>query len=111
MHLFIHSIVENWIKTNRFEALEMSILNQVFMIVTLTGPVTVLFGGNDKVLELVAAFVNVLLLQSHLLGLLQFQTAIIASDNSCYGELSRDGLAVLVLIKIYLPTNFRLQPS
>ena len=61
----------------------MGILSQIFIIATLTGPVNVLLGGNDKVPELVDGFVNVLLLQSHLLGLPQYQTAIIASDNSC----------------------------
>lgn len=83
MHLFIHSIIENWIKTDRFETSEMSTLGKVFMMGTLTDPVNVPFGGNDKVPELVAGFVNVLLLQSHLLGLLQHRTAIIASDNGC----------------------------
>jgi hypothetical protein len=62
MHLFVHSVSENLIETDGFETMEMSILHHLSMMGTLTDPANVPFGGNGKVLELVDAFANVLLL-------------------------------------------------
>jgi hypothetical protein len=83
MYLFIDPIVENLIKADRFETSKMSILHNLPMMRTLTGPVNALFGDNGKAPELVDGFVTAVILPSHLLGLLQHRTAIVAFDISC----------------------------